>query len=239
MRTLLLLLSLLAAVPAQARLSPEERAMAAAVDRESVRSITLLERLVDRNSGSLNLEGVTAIGGMIRAELEPLGFQVRWVDMRETGRAGHIVATHAGRGRNVLLIGHLDTVFEPESPFQSFVREGNRATGPGIGDDKGGLVVIVAALRAMHQAGTLRDANVTIVLTGDEERPGAPIAIARRDPDQLRAVLAAYERMRARPLIARVRCDLGRMTGSEADTATGLKILRELGDEVQLQRYGG
>jgi glutamate carboxypeptidase len=181
MRRLLFLLALAAASPAEARLGREEQAMAAAVDREADRTIALLERLVNRNSGTLNLEGVTAIGEMMRAELEPLGFQVRWVEMRETGRAGHIVATHEGRGRNVLLIGHLDTVFEPESPFQRFVRAGNRATGPGIGDDKGGLVVIVAALRAMHQAGTLRDANVTIVLTGDEERPGAPIALARRD----------------------------------------------------------
>jgi glutamate carboxypeptidase len=180
MRFILLILLALS-VPAEARLSREEQAMAAAVDRETDRTIALLERLVNQNSGTLNLEGVTAVGEMMRAELEPLGFQVRWIDMRETGRAGHIVATHAGRGRNVLLIGHLDTVFEPESPFQRFARDGNRATGPGIGDDKGGLAVIVAALRAMHQAGTLRDANVTIVLTGDEERPGSPVAIARRD----------------------------------------------------------
>ena len=72
-------------------------------------------------------------------------------------------------------------MFEPDSPFQRFARQGNRATGPGVGDDKGGLVVIVAALRAMHAAGTLRTANITIVLTGDEERPGSPVAIARRD----------------------------------------------------------
>ena len=127
--------------------------------READRHVALLERLVNRNSGSLNLAGVAAVGEMMRAELEPLGFEVRWIDMRETGRAGHIVATHRGPGRNVLLIGHLDTVFEPDSPFQRFTRQGNRATGPGVGDDKGGLVVIVAALRAMQQAGTLRDAE--------------------------------------------------------------------------------
>ncbi|HST36570.1 MAG TPA: M20/M25/M40 family metallo-hydrolase [Allosphingosinicella sp.] len=155
--------------------------MAAAAQREADRTIALLERLVNRNSGSLNLEGVTAVGEMVRAELEPLGFEVRWVDMRETGRAGHLVATHRGPGRNILLIGHLDTVFEPDSPFQRFTRAGDRATGPGVGDDKGGLAVIVAALRAMHRAGTLRTANVTIVLTGDEERTGSPIAVARRD----------------------------------------------------------
>ncbi len=181
MRYILLLLLLAFPAMASARLAPQERRMAAAVDAESARTIALLERLVNRNSGTLNLEGVRAVGEMIRAELEPLGFNVRWVDMAATGRAGHLVATHAGRGRNILLIGHLDTVFEPDSPFQAFTRAGNRATGPGIGDDKGGLVVIVAALRAMHAAGTLRTANITIVLTGDEERVGAPLAVARRD----------------------------------------------------------
>ncbi len=181
MRSLILLLLLALAVPTQARVSREERAMAAAVDRETDRTVALLERMVNTNSGTLNRDGVTEIGRMMREELEPLGFQVRWLDMAETGRAGHIVASYAGPGRNVLLIGHLDTVFEPDSPFQRFERQGNRATGPGIGDDKGGLAVIVAALRAMHAAGTLSTANVTIVLTGDEERPGAPIAIARRD----------------------------------------------------------
>jgi glutamate carboxypeptidase len=182
MRPFLLLLALLAfPAAAQARLTPEEQRMAAAVDAEQDRTIALLERLVNQNSGSLNLEGVRAVGQMMREELEPLGFTVRWVDMRETGRAGHIVATHPGRGRNVLLIAHLDTVFEADSPFQRFARQGNRATGPGIGDDKGGLVVIVSALRAMQAAGTLRNANITIVLTGDEERTGSPIAVARRD----------------------------------------------------------
>jgi glutamate carboxypeptidase len=181
MRTLALLFLLAFSATAQARLAPAEQRMAETVDRESDRTIALLERLVNRNSGTLNLEGVRAVGRMMREELEPLGFEVRWVDMSATGRAGHLVATHRGRGRNILLIGHLDTVFEPDSPFQAFTRAGNRVTGPGVGDDKGGLVVIVAALRAMHAAGTLRTANVTIVLTGDEERTGAPIAVARRD----------------------------------------------------------
>lgn len=182
MRSFLILLTLLAfPSAAAARLSPEEQRMARAVTAEQDRTVALLERLVNRNSGSLNLEGVRAVGQMMREELEPLGFTVRWVDMGATGRAGHIVATHAGPGHNVLLIGHLDTVFEPDSPFQRFTRNGSRATGPGVGDDKGGLVVIVAALRAMQAAGTLRTANVTIVLTGDEERTGAPIEVARRD----------------------------------------------------------
>ena len=173
---------------ADARLRPEERRMAQVVDRETDRSIALLERMVNQNSGTFNLPGVTAVAEMVRPEFEQLGFEVRWVDMRATGRAGHLIATHRGastgsgaRGKRILLIGHLDTVFEPDSPFQRFEREGERATGPGIGDDKGGIVVIIAALRAMHAAGTLRTADIMVVLTGDEERPGSPIAVARRD----------------------------------------------------------
>ncbi len=169
--------------PAIAQLSPVERTMAKAVDAEQPRSIALLERLVNQNSGSLNLPGVTKIGAMMRAELELLGFAVRWIPMLETGRAGHIVAVHKGdgRGKRMLLIGHLDTVFELSSPFQRFLRTGDNGTGPGAGDDKGGMVVMLAALRAMQAAGTLSAADIEIVLTGDEEDSGEPIEVARAD----------------------------------------------------------
>ena len=175
----LLLLALPGAALAQS--TPAEQTMVRTVAAEHDRHIALLETLVNQNSGTLNLPGVRLVGDRVRAELEPLGFTVRWVDMAETGRAGHLIATHEGPGRNVLLIGHLDTVFEADNPFQRFERTGMRATGPGVGDDKGGVVVIIAALRAMQAAGTLKDANVTVFLTGDEERIGAPLAIARRD----------------------------------------------------------
>jgi glutamate carboxypeptidase len=175
-------LALLVAAPVAAQ-TPAESKMAATITAETDRHVALLERLVNQNSGSLNIAGVTKVGQMVRAELEPLGFAVEWIDMKETGRAGHLVATHIGngKGKRILLIAHLDTVFEPESPFQTFVRDGNRATGPGIGDDKGGIVVIIAAMRAMQAAGTLKNADIKIVLTGDEERTGAPMEIARRD----------------------------------------------------------
>jgi glutamate carboxypeptidase len=183
MRLILLALALLA-TPAAAKLAPAEQKIVRTVDSEQARSIALLERLVNQNSGSLNLPGVEAVGRMMRSELEPLGFTVRWVPMAEVARAGHLVATHKGNGlgRRMLLIGHLDTVFEPDSPFQLFALKGpDKAEGPGVGDDKGGITVMVAALRAMHAAGTLKDADIEIVLTGDEEDAGAPIAIARRD----------------------------------------------------------
>lgn len=183
LRLLATLALLVAPAIASATLTRAEERMRQAVEADAARNAALLEKLVNQNSGTLNLPGVTKVGEMMRAELEPLGFRVDWIDMAATGRAGHIVATHTGngRGKRVLLIGHLDTVFEPDSPFQSYSREGNIATGPGVNDDKGGMVVIVAALRAMHAAGTLRNADVMVVLTGDEERTGAPLELARRD----------------------------------------------------------
>jgi glutamate carboxypeptidase len=186
MRTILLLaLSALALAPtpAAAKLSPAESKMALTVDAEQERTLQMLENWVNQNSGSLNIPGVTKVGEMLRAELEPMGFKVQWVDMRQTGRAGHIIATHKGngRGKRMLLIGHLDTVFELDSPFQRWERRGNEAIGPGSGDDKGGMAVMIAALRAMHSAGTLKKADIEVVLTGDEEDNGVPIDIARRD----------------------------------------------------------
>ncbi len=168
---------------AQAKLSKAESAMAKTVAAEQARSLALLEKLVNQNSGSLNLEGVEKVGQMMRAELEPLGFNVAWKPMTDTGRAGHLIATHAGKpdAKRLLLIAHLDTVFEPDSPFQKFTRKGDMGEGPGAGDDKGGMVVIVAALRAMQAAGTLKDANIEIHMTGDEEDAGTPIEKARAD----------------------------------------------------------
>ena len=188
MKTILapvLFAALLVTLPATAaaKLSPAEAKMAAQVDAIYEPSVTLLQQLVDVNSGSMNFPGVTRIGEMMRAELEPLGFRVEWKPMAAANRAGHIIATHTGKPgtKRLLLIGHLDTVFEKDSPFQKFTRKGDFAEGPGAGDDKGGMVVILMALKAMKAAGTLAGATIEIVLTGDEEDSGDPIEVARAD----------------------------------------------------------
>jgi glutamate carboxypeptidase len=183
MHRLLPALVLLLASPAAAQLSPREAKIAAAVDAGSADTLALLERMVNQNSGTLNLAGVRATGDLLRPEFERLGFKVEWRQLPETQRAGHFVATHRGngRGRRLLLIAHLDTVFEPGSPFRGLRREGDKAIGPGVVDDKGGIAVIVAALRAMQAAGTLRQADIMVMLTGDEEKTGDPIPLARRD----------------------------------------------------------
>jgi len=175
--------ALLVSAPAAAELSPAEQVMIRTIDAEQPRTTAMLQRWVDQNSGTLNLAGVEAVRRMVEPEFQQLGFTTQWIDMSAVGRAGHLVARHVGsrRGKRLLLIGHLDTVFEPDSPFQRWVREGGKAHGPGAGDDKGGDAVIVAALRAMQAAGTLKKANITVFLTGDEEDAGRPLAISRRD----------------------------------------------------------
>jgi glutamate carboxypeptidase len=171
------------AAPAAAALRPVEQAMIQAVDAEQTRTAAMLQRWVDQNSGTMNRAGVDAVRRMVEPEFQQLGFRTEWIDMKAAGRAGHLVARHSGsrRGKRLLLIAHLDTVFELDSPFQRWVREGDFAHGPGAGDDKGGIAVIVAALRAMQSAGTLKKANITVFLTGDEEDAGSPLSISRRD----------------------------------------------------------
>ncbi|SFF82819.1 glutamate carboxypeptidase [Novosphingobium sp. CF614] len=174
---------LLFSTPAFAKLSTPERKIVAAADEGLDRDIALLEKLVAQNSGTRNVEGVRKVRDMVAPELQALGFSTRWVPMDAVGRAGHLIAMHEGKPgtTRMLLIGHLDTVFEPSSPFQAATREDDRMHGPGAGDDKGGIVVMLAALRAMKAAGTLRDANVDMVLTGDEEAVGEPVGTARAD----------------------------------------------------------
>ncbi len=165
-------------------LTPREQRVAAAVDRHLPAALGLLQRLVDINSGTLNRDGVRAVGRMLEPEFARLGFRTRWADGAAWQRAGHLLAERAGRrgSPKVLLIGHLDTVFEQDSPFQRFVRmDDSTARGPGIIDMKGGDVIVLLALQAMADAGVLDEVSLQVVLTGDEERSGSPDSLARAD----------------------------------------------------------
>jgi glutamate carboxypeptidase len=175
-----------------ASLTPVEQRMAENVDANNAADLALLEQLVDINSGTMHLAGVLAVKDVLVPQFEKLGFRVKWVPMDTlTHRAGDLVAEHPcpeGQGhcgKRLLLVGHMDTVFEPSSPFQRYTivpgSSGKMATGPGVADMKGGLVVMLAALRAMESAGALRNTEIRIVLSGDEERFGDPVELARRD----------------------------------------------------------
>ncbi|HEY1502189.1 MAG TPA: M20/M25/M40 family metallo-hydrolase [Acidobacteriaceae bacterium] len=168
-------------------LSPAEKTMVAHIDAHEQESNALLQKLVEINSGTHNLDGVRAVGKIMMAQLSDLGFDVKWIPMDEVERAGVLVADHkcpagAGKcGKRMLLIGHMDTVFEKTSPFQTYTSDGPIATGPGTNDMKGGLVDMLYALKAMQAAGMLKNAEINVVLSGDEEAHGEPATISRRD----------------------------------------------------------
>ncbi len=186
----LLIISLLFSFIAKAQsanLTPTERKIVQSIDGDKQQSIDLLRQLVEINSGTKNLEGVREVGKVLMPRFEALGFKVRWVPMDEVQRAGTLVAEHlcpeSGKcGKRVLLIGHMDTVFEKDSPFQHFqMIDDHTASGPGTDDMKGGLVVMLSALKALKESGALDHADIKVVLSGDEEAAGHPLEIARRE----------------------------------------------------------
>lgn len=164
----------------ESQLTALEQEIAGWVDEHRDEAVDLLEEVVNINSGTLNLPGVTQVGRVFRRELGGLGFESSWLPMSDLYRAGHLVARVRGSiGKRLLLIGHLDTVFEPDSPFQRFRRNGDHALGPGVIDMKGGDVVAVQALKALHAVGALRGADITLIFTGDEEETGEPLSRTR------------------------------------------------------------
>ena len=183
-----LLLLVCSAAPASAKAPPSpltttERKLLQRVDRRLPESLALLERAVNVNSGTSNLAGVREVSKLFAAELDAMGFSTRWVDGAGFGRAGHLIAERGGPKASlpkIVLVGHLDTVFEPDSPFQRFRHlDDSTATGPGVIDMKGGDVIMLLALRALHDTGELDRLRVSVVMTGDEERPGRPLDAAR------------------------------------------------------------
>ena len=169
-----------ARLAAQTSLTPEERRVRSAIAALRDEQVAYLQRVVDIPSSTPNLEGVRRVGSVFRASLDSLGFTTHWVPMPDSmRRAGHLIAEHRGRPGAVrmVLIGHFDTVVEPDGP--SWVREDSTARGIGAADMKGGDVIILHALKALRSAGALQDLNLTVVFTGDEEAVGRPIDVAR------------------------------------------------------------
>lgn len=163
-------------------LSVVEEKISDYITQQKDKQLSLLEKLVNINSGTTNISGVYQVGEILRLQFEQLGFKTQWVSTpANMHRAPTLIATHVGGvGKKILLIGHLDTVFPKDSLFQRFKRDGNMASGPGVIDDKGGVVVILYALKALQAAGVLGDTSITVVLTGDEEDPAKPITISRK-----------------------------------------------------------
>ena len=165
------------------KLNKTERKIVQAVKNLNGESLLFLEKVVNINSGTLNQKGVKDVGNVFSNAFQEIGFQTQWIEMPDTmNRAGHLFASIDGeKGKNLLLIGHLDTVFEKNSPFQTFERiNDSMAYGPGANDMKGGDVVVLYALKALANLNLLKNANITVAFTGDEESTGKPLSISRK-----------------------------------------------------------
>jgi len=171
--------------PALAQVEPainaEERELVNWLESQEEEMIALLERLTNINSGSLNKDGVDQMAAFFASELRELGFSTSTLpgDVIEMPScpgskysidvADHLLATRPGDSSRLLLMGHMDTVFPPDSPFQSFRREGDTVYGPGVADMKGGLVIMLYALKALAEFGQLDGISMSILLNSDEE----------------------------------------------------------------------
>ena len=183
MRILTLLLLLTTLTGFGQTLSKKEKEIIRRVQENHAASVDLLARSVNINSGTFNMAGVRSNGDLLTPEFQKLGFDTRWINMPvEMKRAGHLFAERKGtKGKRLLLIGHLDTVFEPNSPFQQWTFMDSVASGPGANDMKGGNIIMLYALKALYEAKVLDDTQIIVALHGDEENGGDPETISRRD----------------------------------------------------------
>lgn len=163
-------------------ISSLEKEILERVEANHQQALKTLENQVNINSGTMNFDGVRMMGQNFIDEFDKLGFKTDWVNQDHVNRAGHFFAEQQGNsGKKILLIGHLDTVFEEDSPFQEYkALNDSTATGPGVNDMKSGNVMILFALKALKEAGAIPDANIIVALTGDEEDSGHPISQSRK-----------------------------------------------------------
>ncbi len=183
--TLSTLLALLVSYTLAAQqLSKTEEKLIKTVAKNNTEALQFLEQVVNINSGTLNLEGVQKVGSVFKDAFSAIDFETSWIEMpAEMNRAGHLFAETKGKkGKKLLLIGHLDTVFEEDSPFQTFTMINDSiAHAPGGNDMKGGNVMVLYALKALQENGLLKDAQIIVAFTGDEESTGSPLTISRKD----------------------------------------------------------
>jgi glutamate carboxypeptidase len=182
--SILSIIFLIAQLSFAQKLSKAEEKIIKQVRLLNEESIDFLEKVVNINSGTLNLEGVKEVGDIFRNEFDAIGFDTHWIDMPEDmNRAGHLFASIKGtKGKRLLLIGHLDTVFEKNSPFQAFEQiNDSMAYGPGANDMKGGDVIVLFALKALSKLNLLHKSTITVAFTGDEESTGKPLSISRKE----------------------------------------------------------
>ncbi|HEX5262908.1 MAG TPA: glutamate carboxypeptidase [Phenylobacterium sp.] len=144
----------------------------AAADALRPEQLKLLEKVVNIDSGTGDVDGGRKVAGVLTAQLKALGFAVESVPAEAPGLPENTVATLRGAGKGrILLIGHIDTVFGPgtvaKRPFRV---DAEKAYGPGVSDEKGGVVEGVYALKILHDLGFKDFKQIVFLIETSEEQ---------------------------------------------------------------------
>jgi glutamate carboxypeptidase len=170
-RILTLLAAAVTALCAPAWAQKDDSLLAAAT-AEQPAVVKTLERLVNIETGTGNAEGMAAMGELLEAELKALGATVTRHKAAAPAIGDNIVGRIEGKGgKRLMLMAHMDTVYVKgtleKAPFRV---DGNRAFGPGIADDKGGISVILHTLKVLKARGFDGFGSITVMFNTDEER---------------------------------------------------------------------
>jgi glutamate carboxypeptidase len=146
-------------------------------------ALELLKQIVNIDSGTGDAAGGAKVESVLRARLAALGAEVRTEGAEAPGLPDNLVAVFHGSGKGkILIIAHVDTVFEPgTAAARPFSIDAGRAHGPGVGDEKAGVVNAFTALKILHDIGFKDFATITLLLDDSEERgsPGSTQLIKR------------------------------------------------------------
>ncbi|UCF06387.1 MAG: M20/M25/M40 family metallo-hydrolase [bacterium] len=137
------------------------------VKEHAEEQLEFVTALCNENSYTYNPEGTNRAAEMVLDTAGGLFPHHEVIDETEVGNH-HILRSRTG-SKAIYLLGHLDTVFPPDHPFQTCTAEGDWLTGPGTGDMKGGLAVLVYALKALQECGAMDRLDITLILGTDEE----------------------------------------------------------------------
>ncbi len=162
------------ALAGTAAAAPDARVWAA-VQAAQPGQLDLLRQIVDVDSGTGDAIGANKVQAILGERLKALGATVRVLPPEAPGLGDNQVATLYGVGKGrILIIAHIDTVFSAgtvaQRPFR--IADG-RAYGPGVSDEKGGVVEAVTALTILNQLGFHNYAKITLLLESSEEM-GSP-----------------------------------------------------------------
>jgi glutamate carboxypeptidase len=171
------------AMPAAAKAPVRDAKVWAAAERLRSAQLDLLEQVVNVDSGTGDVAGGRKVAGLLVPRLKALGMDVETVAAEAPDLPENIVATLKGTGRGrILMIGHIDTVFGPGTVAKwRFRIAGDRATGPGVSDEKGGVIEGLYALQILHDLGFKDFGRITFLIETSEERgsPGTKALINR------------------------------------------------------------